>query len=120
MSIEKRGKVKAKYITVAGGGSRSDAICQITSDLFNLPVMKSETYENSSLGCAMAQYIADGTYKNAEEARNHMVRYTKSFTPNQKIAAEYKYLFEKAYLEMYPALKNIYKRLTDLKNEKNK
>lgn len=120
MSIEKRGKLKAKYITVAGGGSKSDAICQITADLFNLPVLKSETYENSSLGCAMAQFIADGTYKSADEAKNNMVRYVKTFTPNPKIAAEYKYLFEKAYLEMYPSLKNIYKNLTDLKNKKNK
>ena len=37
-SIEKRSHKKIKYLTIAGGGSRSDAICQITADLFNLPV----------------------------------------------------------------------------------
>lgn len=119
-SISKRGKLKPKYLTIAGGGSRSDAICQITSDLFNLPVYKSETCENSSLGCACAQFLALGKYKTLQEVKEKMIRYTKVFTPNVEAAKEYKELYEKVYLKVYPSLLNIYKDLTniDIKNNK--
>ena len=34
-NIEKKSKVKVKRIAVSGGGSQSNAICQITADMFN-------------------------------------------------------------------------------------
>lgn len=119
-SIQKRGKLKVEYLTISGGGSRSDAICQITSDLFNLPVLKSETYEASSLGCAMAQLIALGEYKNATEAKNSMIRYVKRFTPNKAASAEYEELYNTIYVKLYPSLKGIYKHLTEIKNKHNR
>lgn len=119
-SIERRGNLKIQYLTVSGGGSKSDAICQITSDLFNLPVYKSETYESSSLGCAMAQFIALGKFNNISDAKDHMVRYVKKFIPNKLAAREYKELYNEVYIKVYPSLKNIYKSLSDFKDKKEK
>lgn len=113
-SIEKRSHKKIKYLTIAGGGSRSDAICQITADLFNLPVYKSETCENSSLGCACAQFLALKRYNSLDEIKKNMIRYVKVFTPNKKDVKEYKELYEKVYVKVYPNLRNIYKELTDI------
>lgn len=108
-----RGHNKIKYLTVAGGGSKSDAICQITADIFNIPVLKSDTYEASSLGCAMATFIALGVYKNSEEAKANMVHYVKEFKPNKEAAEKYKYLYNDVYLKLYPSLKRAYKNLTE-------
>lgn len=103
---------KIKYLTISGGGSRSDAICQITSDIFNIKVRKSQTYESSSLGCAMATYIALGVYKNVYEAKENMIHYIKEFNPNKKAVKQYKYLYKNVYRKIYPKLKKIYKDLT--------
>lgn len=113
-SIEKRSGLKVKYLTISGGGSRSDAICQITSDLFNLPVYKSETCENSSLGCACAQFLALGVYKSLDEVKRNMIRYNKAFTPNKKASEEYKKLYDRVYLKVYPSLEKIYEELTEI------
>lgn len=114
-SIVKRGGFNVQYLTISGGGSRSDAICQITSDLFDLPVFKSETYESSSLGCAMAQFVALGTYKDVNEAKNKMVRYTRKFTPNKVASNAYKELYKDAYVKIYPSLSKIYRNLNNIK-----
>lgn len=115
--IEKKGHLKIKSLTISGGGSRSDAICQITSDIFGLEVNKSETFENSSLGCAMAIYVSIGRYKNLEEAKQYMVRYSKTFKPNTEANKKYKILFKKVYKKIYPSLKNIYKELSDYQHQ---
>ena len=113
--IVKRGGFNIQYLTISGGGSRSDAICQITSDLFDLPVFKSETYESSSLGCAMAQYVALGTYKDVNEAKNKMVRYIRKFTPNKVASNIYKELYKEVYVKIYPSLNTIYRSLNNIK-----
>lgn len=119
-SIQKRSHTKVEYITIGGGGSKSDAICQITSDLFNLPVFKSETNENSTLGCAACQFLALGTYKNLEEVKKNMVRYDKVFTPNKKAVKVYEELYKKVYLQIYPGLERPYKSLSHIKERNNK
>ena len=82
------------------------------SDIFNIKVRKSQTYESSSLGCAMATYIALGVYKNVYEAKENMIHYIKEFNPNKKAVKQYKYLYKNVYRKIYPKLKKIYKDLT--------
>lgn len=118
-SIEKHLKHKIKSLTVAGGGSRSDSICQITADIFNLPVIKTSTYESSSLGCAMAQYLALGEYKTIEECKKNMVKEAKVFTPNKEIAKKYSHLFKNIYTGIYPALKKSYSKISEYLQKNN-
>lgn len=116
-SIERHGCLKIKQLTISGGGSKSDAICQITSDIFGLKVLKPETYEASILGCAMSVFIAKGIYKTPFEAKGHMVRYSKEFTPNKEANKKYEILYKKVYKNIYPHLKGIYKELSDYQHE---
>ena len=118
-SIQKRSHQKCTYITVAGGGSKSDAICQITADIFSLPVYKSSTYETSSLGCAMAQFVALKQFKDIFEAKEEMVKYEKIFYPHKEAAEKYEYLFNKVYKKIYPRLKKNYKYLNQYLQENN-
>lgn len=108
---------KIEKIRVSGGGSQSDAICQITADIFNLPVSRIQTFECSSLGCAIAGFIAAGEFKNVEEASKAMVHQTVEFKPNPENAKKYKYLFENVYMPMYPSLKNIYANIKKYNDE---
>ena len=111
LGMQKRMKHRVKEIRVSGGGSKSDAICQITADIFNLPVSRVQTNETSSLGTAIAAFLASKDFNNPEEAVASMVRVTKTFTPNQAAAQRYAYLYKKVYAKIYPKLIGLYRDL---------
>ena len=99
---------KIPAIRISGGGSQSDKICQITADIMGKPVSRVQTFETSSLGAAIAGFLAIGEYKNVKEAVKNMVQITSTFEPNEENAQKYDYLFCHCYSKMYPALKDIY------------
>jgi sugar (pentulose or hexulose) kinase len=111
LGMQKRVKHRVKEIRVSGGGSKSDAICQITADIFNLPVSRVQTNETSSLGTAIAAFLASKDFKTPEEAVSSMVRVTKTFTPNQEAVKRYTYLYKKVYANIYPKLIGLYRDL---------
>ncbi len=98
-----------KEIRISGGGSQSDEICQITADIMGKPVSRVQTFETSSLGAAMATFLAIGEFPSPDEAVSSMVRPGKMFLPDKSTHKIYDYLFEHAYKKMYPNLKGIYK-----------
>lgn len=107
--IQRRQHHKIKEIAVSGGGSQSDAICQITADIFGKPVFRVQTYETASLGCAIVGYKYLGVYKTYEEAVEHMVKRSITFEPNEENYKKYNKLFKKVYLKMFGRLSDIYK-----------
>jgi sugar (pentulose or hexulose) kinase len=107
--MQKRLKRRVKEIRVSGGGSRSDAICQITADIFNLPVSRVQTNETSSLGTAISAFVASGVYPDAQTAVNHMVQVTQTFTPNPEAVKKYDFLYRKVYAKIYPKLLHLYR-----------
>ena len=115
---KKRLHHKVEILRIAGGGSQSDLICQITADVFNRPVSRIQTYECSTMGCAMAAFIAHGDFKNKREAAESMIRISKTFTPNPENVKKYDYIFNNVYMKMYPQLKNLYKNLKDFDEKK--
>ena len=108
---------KVDELRISGGGSQSDLICQITADIFNKPVSRIQTFECSTLGCAMSAFIAHGEFKNKEEAAKSMVSVSKTFTPNPMNVKKYNYLYRHAYMKLYPQLKNIYKDIKEFDDE---
>ena len=96
---------------ISGGGSQSDAICQITSDIFGLPVSRVQTFETTSLGAATAAFVGLGMFENVKQAISKMTRITSTFYPDEKAHKQYSYLYRKVYVKMFPQLKDIYKDL---------
>ena len=107
--MEKRLHHRVKEIRVSGGGSRSDAICQITADIFNLPVSRVQTNETSSLGTAISAFVASGVYPDAKTAVANMVRITKTFQPNPQAVEKYDFLYKRVYAKIYPKLLHLYR-----------
>ncbi len=106
-SFEKKLKTTFKEIRIAGGGSRSDEICQITADIFGKPVVRVQTNETASLGAAMSGFLSIGEFHTPEEAVKAMVRVTDRFEPNEENHRIYQDYFENGYKKMYPKLKGI-------------
>ena len=115
---KKRLHHEVSVLRISGGGSQSDIICQITADIFNRPVSRIQTYECSTLGCAMAAFIAHGDFRNKREAAESMIRISKTFTPNPENAKKYDYLFNHVYMKVYPQLKNLYKEIKEFDDQK--
>ncbi|HKM02451.1 MAG TPA: FGGY-family carbohydrate kinase, partial [Bacilli bacterium] len=110
-SIEKQQGKKIKKIRVSGGGSQSDAICQITADIFGVPVQRIQTHETASLGTAVSVFYSSGVFATIDDAIAAMVHPTQAFIPNMVNNQKYNYLFKNVYSKIYPNLKNIYKSI---------
>ncbi|MGB9665881.1 MAG: FGGY-family carbohydrate kinase [Candidatus Cryosericum sp.] len=109
--IERKSGKKVSRIMVSGGGSQSDAICQITADLFNRPVVRSETYETSGLGAAINGFVGIGVYATHEEAVKKMVHWDSTFLPRPEAAHIYHELYEGVYKRIYQALRPLYREI---------
>jgi sugar (pentulose or hexulose) kinase len=114
-SIEHCTKQPVKRILVSGGGSQSDMICQITADMFDLPVYKGRTYEASGLGAAIIGYVSTGAFASYEDAVDAMVHYDRVFNPDPENARKYRDLFEQVYQRIYKSLQPLYMRMEHLR-----
>ena len=110
-SIEHSQKHHVRELMISGGGSQSDAICQITADIFNLPVSRVQTFETTSLGAAITVFTAAGEFSSIQDAMKAMSHKTITFNPNPIAAEQYDELYHKVYLKMFPKLKHVYRDL---------
>ncbi len=112
--LEKRGTMKFEKLAVSGGASRSDEICQITSDVFNMPLVRGKTYETSGLGAAIATAVGVNAYTGFGEAIENMVSITRTFEPIRENAQIYKALYNEVYLNMYRKLEPLYRKIREI------
>lgn len=117
-NLEKSSKQPINGLTVSGGGSQSEEICQITADMFGKPVYKIQTYEACGLGSSMVAFVSLGIFKNYQEAIKSMVHYTKTFTPNPEVHEIYKHLYMRIYRRIYKQLKPLYWELRSIIKER--
>ena len=113
-SMEKRAKQRVRHIYVAGGGSRSDEICQITANMFGLPVHRIQTSEACSLGAAMCAFVSRGEFANYRDAIAGMVHVWDTFRPDMEEHAVYQELYGQVYSHLYRRLLPLHKRLAAL------
>ncbi|MEG1528190.1 MAG: FGGY-family carbohydrate kinase [Clostridia bacterium] len=114
LNLKKRTGNDIKFLTVAGGGSQSDVICQMTADMFGLPVKRIQTYEATGLGGAITGYVAMKDYPDYQTAVASMTHYTSEFIPNLDNHKLYHELYTEVYKQTYPQLQPIYKKLYDI------
>lgn len=112
-SIERRGKIHASRLAVSGGGSQSDNICQITANIIGRPLLRGETYETSALGAAMVTAVGLGIHPSYTEAVRRMLRYGRTFSPDERYSDLYRRLYE-VYKKIYPRMKGIYADIQEI------
>jgi len=117
-NLEKSSKQPINGLTVSGGGSQSEEICQITADMFGKPVHKIQTYEACGLGSSMVAFVSLGVYKDYHEAIANMVHYTKTFAPNPEVHKIYRNLYERIYKRIYKQLRPLYRELRSIIKER--
>jgi sugar (pentulose or hexulose) kinase len=108
---EKKNKVPITEIRATGGGSRSNAIVQMTADIFGLPVQRSHTPETSILGAAMDAAVGLNLYPDVAAAARGMTRDGDLFVPNPENERIYRDLYERVYLKTYDRLLPLYRNI---------
>lgn len=116
--MEHRAGHRFAELHVGGGGSQSDEICQITADMFGIPVVRVQSHEVTGLGCALTTFVALGAFKSYKEAVKTMVHEEKRFEPNMKVHRIYQELYEDIFKKIYGKLAPLYKRLHEIYHRK--
>ncbi len=112
--IERAGGCKVSRIAVSGGASQSDSICQISADIFNLPLVRGKTFETAGLGAAIVTAAGLGIYPGMAEAIKSMVTYDTVFKPDPENVDIYRKLYKRVYLKIYESLKNLYREIREI------
>ena len=112
--IAARGGTVPVQAAVSGGASQSDAICQITADIFNLPMVRGRTHETSGLGAALITAVGCGLHADLDTAVSAMVQVSRTFEPNPEAVQLYDALYSRVYKKMYKALVPLYKEIQDI------
>ncbi len=110
-NMEKRSGISVSEVFVGGGGARSDVVCQITADIFGLPVKRIQTHEACSIGASIVAFIQGGVFKDYDDAIRNMVHETDVFEPRKKEHETYMDLYSGAYRKIFGKLEPIYRRI---------
>ena len=108
-SLEKRTKHHSKYFVISGGGSMSDEICQMMSDMLGIEIRKPKEFESTALGCAIGGFVGMGVYNSINEAIDNMVSYNKVFKPNMENHKLYMEVYNKIYKKIDKGINPVYK-----------
>lgn len=109
--IERRlGRKLNRYIA-SGGGSRSDAVMQITADVFGHAIERPAIADTSALGAAINIAVGLGTYPDHAAAVKAMTRIGDVFQPDAAATRTYDALYRDVYRELYPRLRPLYERI---------
>ena len=121
-AIERASGEKVRALRVSGGASQSDSICQISADVFNLPLERGDTFEASGLGAAMCAAAGLGWYPGVAEASAAMSSTSsptaspsrRVFEPDPANAELYAELYRRVYKKMYRALEPLYESIRNI------
>ncbi len=111
---EKRSHIPITALRVAGGGSQSPGVMQITANVFGLPVSKPHIYEASGLGAAIDVAIGLNLYPDFKTAIKEMTHLGETFEPDLHLHEMYNNLFERVYKRMYKRLRPLYNEIREI------
>jgi sugar (pentulose or hexulose) kinase len=109
--IERRSHRPIHSLRVSGGGSQSEAIMQLTADVFGLPASRAHLYETSGLGAAIVAAVGTGLHPDFESAVSAMTRIGDLFEPDPANHRLYDDLYNKVYQRMYRRLRPLYEKI---------
>jgi sugar (pentulose or hexulose) kinase len=111
---EKKNKIPINQIRASGGGSQSDSIMQLTTDIFDLPVHRPHTHETSTLGAAIDAAVGLKLFPDFHQALKSMTRVKHIFEPLPENVKIYQDLYQRVYLKIYKKLLPLFKEIRDI------
>ena len=103
---------------VIGGGSRSDLWCQIMADVTGVEVVRGQA-EATCLGAGILAAVAAGMHSDILSAAWAMTATGARFEPDTERHAFYSMLYSDVYKPLFPTLRPLIDRLTELTHDKD-
>ena len=100
-------------MALCGGGAKSPFWHKMLCDVYGLPIQTMASSEGATLGAAILGGCAAGVFQSVEEGCSSMVGANATVEPDMEAHAEYM-KFYGIYSSLYGALKNDFKKLSDL------
>jgi sugar (pentulose or hexulose) kinase len=107
----RKNKVPIAELWATGGGSQSDAILQMTADIFGLPVHRPRTPETSILGAAMDAAAGLKLYPDVGAAVRGMAGDGEAFEPDRDNREIYQGIYQRVYRRAYGRLLPLYREI---------
>jgi xylulokinase len=106
-------------IVLAGGIAKSNLWLQIIADVTGCTISLPDETEGTAFGDALIAGLGTGVYENIKTAIKKTVKIRRGVNlPNPKNHEQYKELFE-IYKGLYPALKQTYACLAEIREKRN-
>jgi autoinducer-2 kinase len=106
--VSKITNITPESIVFGGGASKSNLWCQIVSDVLNMKVEVPVVKESTALGAAICAGVGAGVYESFNDAIEKVVKFEKTFEPNEANRAVYDALYKK-----WEAVYNVQLNLAD-------
>ncbi|MBO6141645.1 MAG: xylulokinase [Ruminococcus sp.] len=105
--------INVSDMMACGGGGSSPLWRSMLADLYNCPVKTASSKEGPALGVALLASVGAGIYSSVPEACKAVVAVDKTQQPDPAKVPEYE-KFYRLYTEIYPALKEQFRKLGTL------
>lgn len=108
-TISKLG-IQMKDTRITGGGAKSKVWAQMMADILNLKISTIEVDEGPAFGAAILSMVGSKAYESVEKACEVLIKVKETYVPQEKRVDLYQQKYRK-YLNIYPAVKNLYKKM---------
>ncbi len=105
--------IEANDMTACGGGGKSPLWRQMLADLYDCKVKTATISEGPALGVAILALVGTGVYKSVQEACTEIIKTDVIQPPVKENSAQYEKYYS-LYREIYPSLKDNFKKLSTL------
>ena len=115
--LQKRTGNKITEIFVGGGGSHSDIACQITANIFGVPLKRTQSPEITGVGGAIIGFIGLKYFENEQDAIKSMVHTGTVFMPDEKEHEYYFQLYHGVYKHLFKKLNPLYQNISNIRDK---
>ncbi len=110
LEVAKSLGIDLKASTLCGGGAKSPLWRKIMANVLNIRIDIPETEEGPGYGGALLAMTADGKYASIDECAASFCKIRECIEPDPALAAKYEEKYQ-TFRSIYPALKEIFKKL---------
>ena len=89
LEVARKLGIEVKESTICGGGAKSPLWRKIMANVMNIDIMTVENDEGPALGGAILAAVGCGRYKDCEDAKKNIIKYSETVKPDPVLAAKY-------------------------------
>ncbi|MDA0747579.1 MAG: FGGY family carbohydrate kinase [bacterium] len=111
---------RPQRILAIGGNTRNRLLMQIKATVLNQTIEIAEVEEATAMGAAILGGLGAGVYRDSSDALAALRHQGTTISPLSENVETYNTIFESVYREIYPAVKELHHRTTDLQHPTRK